>query len=207
MTLMKVRNIKDRFLSLPWVYDTLRPLAIGSLDYGRVARFCAVTPDDCVFEIGCGTGQLIPFLRCRNYLGVDTDSAALRRAKRFASPTIRFMEGDSWDRACQELNPNVVLMIGLVHHIPDDVFQSMVCRLEQGSGRLPRIVSFEATYLKGYPLSNLLSALDRGRYVRTPEAYEALFARTGLRVTRKEIIPTRLGHARYIGFHLEAPPQ
>jgi hypothetical protein len=113
------------------------------------------------------------------------------------------MEGDSWDHACQELNPSVVLMIGLVHHIPDEVFRSMVARLEQNAGKLPRIVSFESTFLKGRPVSNLLSVLDRGRHVRTPAAYEALFARTGLRVTRREIIATRLGHARYIGFHLE----
>jgi SAM-dependent methyltransferase len=200
---MNIRDIKDRFLSVPWVYDTLRPLVIGGLDYGEVARFCAVNPQDRVFEIGCGTGRLIPFLNCRSYLGVDTDSGALRRARRFSSPTVRFVEGDFWDHACQELNPSVVLMIGLVHHIPDEVFRSMVARLEQNADKLPRIVSFESTFLKGHPVSNLLSVLDRGRYVRTPAAYEALFARTGLRITHREIIATRLGHARYIGFHLE----
>jgi hypothetical protein len=199
---MSLRDFKDRFFSIPWVYDTVRQLVIGGLDYRDIARFCAVGPEDRVFEIGCG----IPFLSCRDYLGVDTDSAALRKARRFASPTIRFLEGEAWDEVCRALQPSVVLMIGLVHHIPDAAFQSMVLRLEQNGGRLPRIVSFESTVLKGYPVNNLLSALDRGRYVRTPQGYETLFARTGLRVTRKEIIATRLGHARYIGFHLEKPP-
>ncbi len=200
---MSIRNLKDRFLSIPWVYDTLRPLVIGGLDYEEVARFCAVGHGDRVLEIGCGTGQLIPFLRCQSYLGVDTDASALRRAKRFSSSAVRFMEGNSWDSACEELNPTVVLMIGLVHHISDEEFQSMVSRLKRLALQLSRIVSFESTFLQGYPVSNLLSALDRGRFVRTPAAYEALFARTGLSVTRREIIATRLGHARYIGYHLE----
>jgi SAM-dependent methyltransferase len=202
--LENVRNLKDRFLSIPWVYDRIRPLAIGGLDYGEIARFCGVSDADRVFELGCGTGSLLQFLKCRKYLGADTDSAALQRARRFSSPSIRFLEGNSWDQACEELNPTVILMIGLVHHLSDEDFQSVVSRIRRAVRGPLRIVSFESTFLPRHVISNLLSALDRGRYVRTPEAYAALFQKNGLRVIRKQIIPTRLRHARYIGFHLHS---
>src|SRR5262249_52881401 len=103
------------------------------------------------------------------------------------------------------------LMIGLVHHVSDDVFGAIIRRLRAGSTAEPRLVTFEATYFPGYPLSNLLSRLDRGRYVRTPEQYETLFRRAGLAVARREVLPRRWRAARYIGYHLRfagdpAPP-
>jgi hypothetical protein len=93
-------------------------------------------------------------------------------------------------------------MIGLVHHVSDGDFASIVARVRKASRDLPRIVTFETTYLSGYPLNNFLSRLDRGRFVRRPAEYDALFARNGLRVEHREILPTRLALARYIAYHL-----
>ncbi len=197
-----LRDLKDRFLALPWVYDTLRPLAIGLISYEEIARFSRVDETDRVLDLGCGTGQLVPFLRCCEYLGVDTDGSALARARRFSGPNIRFIEGDSWDEECRKLNPTVVLMIGLVHHVPDDTFRSVVRRFKETAHALCRIVTFDTTFLPGHPFNNLLSRMDRGRYVREPLAYEHLFQSSGLRVLRKEVLPTRLRFAVYIGYHL-----
>jgi SAM-dependent methyltransferase len=200
---MSLIELKDRFMGIPWVYDTVRPLVVGSFDHEGLARFCAVVPTDRVFDLGCGTAQLFPYLRCQRYLGVDLDAQALQRARRYAGQSARFMQGDSWDDAYRELDPTVVLMIGLVHHISDEDFRSVVRRLKNGAVSLRRIVTFDSSYFPGSIVNNLLSRLDRGKYVRRPPVYEALFAQSGLRITRKEILPTRLGYARYIGYHLE----
>jgi SAM-dependent methyltransferase len=197
-----LRDLKDRFLAVPWVYDTIRPLAIGYIDHDRLARFCRVGGSDRVFDLGCGTARLVEHLRCERYLGVDLDSFAVSRARRFQGPHVRFMAGDDWDEAFHALAPTVVLMIGLVHHVSDGDFASIVARVRKASRDLPRIVTFETTYLSGYPLNNFLSRLDRGRFVRRPAEYDALFARNGLRVEHREILPTRLALARYIAYHL-----
>src|SRR5436309_3739409 len=128
---MGLRELKDRIASVPWVYDTLRQAAIGGLSYVELARFSQVAHSDRVFDLGCGTGQLAQHLCCAKYLGVDLDSSALQRARKFASENFRFMEGDEWDDACRDLDPTVVLMIGLVHHVPDDAFQALVQRLRK----------------------------------------------------------------------------
>ncbi len=202
---MSVRNLKDRFLAVPWVYDTLRPLVAGGIDFESLATFCRTDSNDRVFDFGCGTGQLLPYLRFSAYVGVDLDASALQRASRSTAPNVRFAQGDNWDGMYRDLNPNVVLMIGVVHHLPDGDFRSVIKRLMPAGSR-PRIVTVDVSYFPGWILNNILSRMDRGRYVRSPREYEQLFRQNGLRVVRTEILPTRLRYVRYVGYHLQADP-
>jgi SAM-dependent methyltransferase len=200
---MTVRDLKDRFMAHPWVYDTIRPFFIGYIDHEHLGRFCGVRPEDRVFDLGCGTAQLLSHIRCDRYLGADLDTAALERAQRRSAPNVRFVAGNDWDAEYRALDPTLVLMIGVVHHVSDEIFGAIVRRLRAGARAAPRLVTFEATYFPGYPLSNLLSRLDRGRHVRTPEQYDALFSRQGLSVTHREVLPTQWRIARYIGYHMQ----
>jgi SAM-dependent methyltransferase len=199
---MTLRDWKNRFLGTPWVYDTLRPLVVGGLDLGVLARFCATQPGDRIFDLGCGTAQLVSHLRFERYLGVDLDPVALARAARIASPRVRFLEGDAWDGELRNLNPTCVLMIGVVHHLSDVEFRRLIERLRAGDSGSRRLVVIDVTFLEGMWLNNLLSRLDRGRHVREVASYERLYAESALRIARKEELPTRAGYVRYIGFDL-----
>jgi SAM-dependent methyltransferase len=199
---MTLREIKDRILAIPWVYDTLRPLAAGGIDFASLASFCAATPEDRIFDLGCGTGQILPHLEFQAYLGVDLDASALDRASRHAAPNIRFIEGDGWDRLYLELNPTLVLMVGVVHHLSDDAFRAIAGRL-LASDSLKRVATVDVTFFPGQRINNLLSRMDRGRFVRESQAYESLFLASGFRVVRRAILPTKLRTVRYLGYHLE----
>ncbi len=198
---MSLLRLKDRFLANPWVYDHLRPLVVGGIDHAELARFCGVGPDDRVFDLGCGTGQLVPHITCAEYLGADLDEEALKRAARYASAGVRFIHGDQWDSALGVLRPTVVLMIGVVHHLADGDFHSLIDRLRR-QGSVRRIVTLDVSYLPGEPVNNLFSRLDRGRHVRSPERYEALFREGALRITVRKTLATRLRYVHYIGYHL-----
>jgi len=100
---MTLRDWKNRFLGTPWVYDTLRPLVVGGLDLGVLARFCATQPGDRIFDLGCGTAQLVSHLRFERYLGVDLDPVALARAARIASPRQNLSRRG--DTSCACLHP------------------------------------------------------------------------------------------------------
>jgi len=199
---MSLETAKDRFLSVPWIYDTFRPLVVGGIDHEDQARFCKIEKTDRVFDLGCGTAQLLNHIHCEKYLGVDLDAYALERASRFSAGHIRFLEGDAWDDAYRELEPTVVLMIGVVHHLPDGVFQSLIQRLRQGLSSPPRLVTFDVGFFKGAVINNLFSKLDRGKYVRNIQEYEQLFHDSRLQITSREILLTRLRYVRYIGYHL-----
>ncbi len=203
---MPFRNFKDRFLAVPWIYDNLRPLVAGGIDFESLAGFCRADPNDRIFDFGCGTGQLLPLLRFSAYLGVDLDAAALRRAARLSAPRVRFAGGDKWDGIYRDFKPDLVLMIGVIHHLSDDDFRIVLRRLHP-PGLLPRIVTVDVSYFPGWVLNNLLSRMDRGRYVRSPQAYERLFSQNGLRVLRTSVLRTKLRYVRYIGYHLQADLQ
>lgn len=189
-------------MAVPWVYDKIRPVVIGGFDFEAVAEFCELKPTDRVFDLGCGTARLVPHLKFARYLGVDTDPAAVAKARDLASRQVHFLQGDGWDESYRELDPDVVLLIGVVHHVSDEDFRAIVRRIAGRSAGRPRIVTYDSTYFRRQPVNNLLSRLDRGRHVRRPEGYEALFQANGLRVLRREVLPTRLRYARYIGYHL-----
>jgi SAM-dependent methyltransferase len=203
---MDARAAKNRFLANPWVYDVLRPLAVGGIDMRAIARFCDVGPNDRVFDLGCGTGSLVPHLECASYLGVDLDRSALAHAARFERDGVRFVHGDGWDRAFCNHRPDVVLMMGLVHHLSDSGFRSVVDRLRQGLETPPRLVTMDVSFYRRRWLNNFFSRLDRGAHVREPEGYEALFRQCGLEIRRREFQETRLGWVRYVGYHLAAAP-
>jgi len=199
---MTLRDWKNRLLGTPWVYDSVRPLVVGGLDLGALARFCGTGPADRVFDLGCGTAQLVSRLEFERYLGVDLDPVALARAARLASPRIRFLEGDAWDEDFLALDPTCVLMIGVVHHLSDAEFERLVGRLRRGKSPSRRIVAVDVTFFEGMAVNNLLSRLDRGRHVRTIGGYERLYGEASLGVARKAELSTRAGYVRYIGFEL-----
>ncbi len=199
---MNLREFKDRILAVPWVYDFVRPLAAGGIDLKLLADFCGLGPDARVFDLGCGTAQLLEYLPCEQYLGSDLDSRALGRAARFASEKARFIQGDAWDEACRLIRPTVVLMIGVVHHVSDDAFASLVARLRRIDPPPGRLVTIDVSFFPGQLVNNLLSRLDRGGHVRRPSEYERLFDGSRLRILRRDILPTRMGYVRYVGYHL-----
>ena len=116
--------------------------------------------------------------------------------------TCRFIEGDGWDRLYLELNRPLVLMVRVVHHLSDDAFRAIAGRL-LASDSLKRVATVDVTFLPGHRINNLLSRMDRGRFVRESQAYESLFLASGFRVARRAVLPTKLRTVRYLGYHLE----
>ena len=97
-------------------------------------------------------------------------------------------------------------MMGLVHHLSDDGFRSLVDRLLRDQETPPRLVTMDVSYFRGRWLNNVFSRLDRGAHVREPEGYDALFRQCGLEIRRRGFVETRLGWVRYVGYHLAAKP-
>ena len=74
-----------------------------------------------------------------------------------------------------------------------------------GSKALRRIVTQDIVYLPGEPVSNFFARLDRGRFCRRRDEYEALVTQAGFRVLSSSIVrshPTP-GRAKYLNMALE----
>jgi SAM-dependent methyltransferase len=197
----------QRLLGTPFVYDHIRPLAVGGLDMSPFYERVGCVRDSVVLDIGCGTGDALRYLKqFRRYVGVDTDPIAVEFARR------RYAGREDIDfqcRTCQEqdvaaLQPTEIVLGGVLHHVPDDVAHQLL-KLTASSPRLRRVATLDIVFLPGERLSNLLARLDRGRFCRTPEAYKALARSAGLAVTSSSVVRShpRTGIAKYWTMTLE----
>jgi SAM-dependent methyltransferase len=194
-------NLYQRLLGNPFVYNRLRPLAVGGLDMSPFYSSIGASEDSVVLDVGCGTGDALRYLKVfRTYLGVDTDPVAIKFAReRYGQRAHVAFDCRQCEAAdVERLEPTEILLGGLLHHLPDDVAKSLLA-LAAASPRLRRIATLDIVFLPGEPVSNLLARLDRGRFCRRPDEYERLAQASGLQVTRSQVVRShpRTGLAKY----------
>ncbi len=142
-----------------------------------------------VLDLGCGAGQIMPFLRARSYIGVDLNPAHVEAAKA-KFPTGDFRAGDAISFV--ETVPekfDLITMIGLLHHLDDQ----QVIRIMHGAKRAlnpgGRVIAFDAGFEKNQnPIAWAMSKMDSGRNVRTLEGYLAL---------ERQVFSTATGYLRH----------
>jgi len=181
--------VLDRVLGTPWVYEYIRPLATGGIDYSRAYQRLRCDASSVVLDLGCGTGDALRYLTVfDSYLGIDTDERATRYATsrwqgrsnaRFES---RFCTPDD----VRTIAPTHVAMMGLLHHLDDDQVVETL-EMMRRSARLTRVLTLDIVYLPGHPYNNFLARLDRGRFCREEASYVALAERSGLRIVERII--------------------
>ncbi len=203
-------SLFDRFLGHPFVFEHVRPLAVGGVDMSHAYRRLGLGPDSVVVDIGCGTGDALKHIDSfHSYLGIDTDPRAIAFAQERwkTRPNARFECRLCTPADLRDVAPTHVALIGLLHHLTDSEALELLGLLHQ-SPRLVRAVTLDIVYLPGRPYNNLLARLDRGRYCRTPDAYAALALAAGLRVADRYVErshPTR-GLVQYYVLELTPPP-
>ena len=189
-------KLVERILGHPWIFDYVRPLAVGGIDMSSAYRRLACDDSAVVLDVGCGTGDALTHIgRFRDYLGLDTDEVALRhaRTRHAARAQVQF--------ECRICNPSDftrrpvshVSMIGLLHHLTDQEAIDLLGMLRE-CPTLVRAVSLDIIYLDGRWYNNLLARFDRGKYCRTAAGYTELVRSAGLQCKTQSIVrshPTR----------------
>jgi SAM-dependent methyltransferase len=189
-------SLYRRIVGHPIVYEYVRPLVVGGIDMSPAYTRLGVGREATVLDIGCGTGDALEHLgEFGSYLGLDTDAEAVSYAKtrHQARLNARFECRECTKADLVEYAPTHVSMIGLLHHLPDDVAVELLASLKQ-SARLSAAVTLDIVYLDGHHYNNLLARLDRGKHCRTRSAYIELAQRAGLTVRDTALVkshPTR----------------
>ena len=71
-------NLYQRLLGTPFVYNHVRPLAVGGIDMSPFYRRIEARSDSTVLDVGCGTGDALHYLDTfERYFGIDTDQVAI----------------------------------------------------------------------------------------------------------------------------------
>ena len=165
---MRISNV----LALPLAYRAFNVL-IGA-PHARaifVREHVRPTPGQRVLDIGCGVGEMVPFLPGIDYLGFD-ESAEYVRTARAHHPGVCF----SCERIdSHSVNPetfDLALAIGVLHHLNDAEALALL-RLAHTSLRPGgRLVTLDGCYASGQSaVSRWLLSRDRGRHVRQRDEY------------------------------------
>jgi SAM-dependent methyltransferase len=202
-------RLYQRLLGTPFVYEHVRPLVVGGVDYSAAWNDLNVTSDEIIVDVGCGTGDGHRYLRhYKTYYGFDTDPLAVDYARRRttgrANVTLEarlLVEAD-----LQRIKPDKVMLGSLLHHLSDSQALDLLGMLAR-TPNLKRVTTADIIPLEGRPLNNFFVRLDRGRFPRTAEGYTGLAERAGLKVVRtslERIHPTR-GLMMYFLMGLERP--
>jgi len=189
-------KLVERVLGHPWVYEHVRPLAVGGIDMSSAYQLLGCDERAVVLDIGCGTGDALRHIQhFADYLGLDTDPSALThaRARHAGRPRVSFERRVCSTEDFRQRPVSHVSMVGLLHHLSDSEALELLGLLARCT-TLVRAVSLDIVYLDGRWYNNLLASLDRGRYCRTGAGYAALARDAGLNVRSQRIVrshPTR----------------
>ena len=168
-----IRPILDR----PFFYEFYHSL-IGANHRSRVlvAEYIRPKPHDRILDIGCGPGNMLPFLPQCEYLGVDANPAYIASAQRRYGNRGEFVCERVSHHSVQQFGAfDVVLALGLIHHLEDseakDLFRIGYTALKPGG----RMITNDGCYTVGQSVAKrFLLSRDRGQFVRTQEQYAEL---------------------------------
>ncbi len=172
-----------RILSLGGVYAAVQALAGANRARRWLAtHFWRVAADAKVVDVGCGTGEVLDFLpKTVRYVGFDLSAHYIARAQARYGTRAEFFVGTAAELLGKSdtrlLDADLVLCNGLLHHLEDaEVLEilTLATRVMKPGGRL---VCLEPTMLaRQVPWSRWMMAQDRGKNIRSEQAWKALVA-------------------------------
>ena len=155
--------VLDRVLGTPWVYEYIRPLAVGGIDYSRAYQSLRCDQGSVILDLGCGTGDALRHLGAfDSYVGIDTDERAIRYARtRWAGrANVRFESRLCTPDDIRSIAPTHIAMVGLLHHLHSgEQFGPVGTIISMLSGLALFFFAFSGLYL--------YIQMYRGRLVRT----------------------------------------
>jgi SAM-dependent methyltransferase len=172
-------------LSHGWAYDLLQ-YALGGARTRRWIQqeFIRARAGERVLDVGCGTADVLSVLPDVEYIGFDISEAYVARARSRWGSRGRFYAQQLDRDAMMSLGAfDLVLATGVLHHLGDHELTTLFELLPSALTRAGRIVTVDPCFVdKQNPIARSLIKNDRGKYVRSPQAYVALATSSGLDV-------------------------
>jgi SAM-dependent methyltransferase len=174
-----------KILALPFVYNLFKRM-IGTAEARSffVRTYVRPKKGDKILDIGCGTADILDLLSDIEYTGFDMSQEYINSAKKkYGERGMFICKRVSADMASGLGTYDIILAKGILHHLNDDeaveLFKlSRIILKPKG-----RLITFDGCYVEGQsPIARYLLSRDRGRYVRTKDAYLDMANRVFFRV-------------------------
>jgi SAM-dependent methyltransferase len=131
-----------------------------------------------ILEIGCGPGTILRYLPQSEYLGFDLSSRYIELARR-RFPQARFVcERVSQFSLAKQHSFDVVLALGIVHHLEDEEAQQLFRIAHDALKPGGKLVTVDGVWTRDQSAAaRWLLARDRGQYVRSEPEYVGIASR------------------------------
>jgi SAM-dependent methyltransferase len=172
-------------LQLPHLYVLSQRLFGGA----AVRRDCLEALDprsgQRLLDVGCGPAYYLPWIAPGvDYYGFDTEARYIAWARaRFGARGTFFCEAFAEKHLETLPRFDKVLLLGLLHHLDDRDADTLLDLVARALGPGGRVVTLDTCFdARLSPLARWIARHDRGRHVRSGEAFAAMAERRFLRV-------------------------
>lgn len=170
-----IRNI----LSSAAVYELFqRVLGAHDVRSRFVNDFIRPRPGMRVLDIGCGPAEILAYLPEVDYQGFDISPEYIERARKHFGGRGQFHCRELSRLDVEQQAPfDIVLMIGVLHHLHDEAATGVLRLVGQALKPGGRLLTMDPCLEPGqHPIARFLVRNDRGQYVRVRSGYAALGA-------------------------------
>jgi SAM-dependent methyltransferase len=163
-------------LALPWVYRLFGRLVGGDARSAFVRDYLKVRPGQRILDIGCGPADLLACLPEVDYVGIDLSAHYIEAARARYGKRGRFICESVADTVVREpASADLVTAMGVLHHLDDAEARRLLEVARQALKPGGRFVALDGVWHPDQSrLARWVLSKDRGRFIRTAEAYVAL---------------------------------
>jgi len=183
-------------LSSPIIYDISQSImGAHRLRTNFVTEFIKPFDGCTILDIGCGTADILSYLPTVAYTGFDISSEYIERARSRFGQRGKFIDKELTFNDVENMpKVDIVLGLGLLHHLDNDVAVSVLLMAKQALKPGGRFLSFDPCFdAKQNPIARMLIRMDRGQNVRTRHGYEKIantvFEQSAVHVRHRAWIP------------------
>jgi ubiquinone/menaquinone biosynthesis C-methylase UbiE len=173
-------GIQERLLSNPSIFSFFNFIIGGNSRTNRIIEeYVSPHPEQVVVDIACGRGEYSKKIRVSNYIGIDSNPSYITHAAKNYSEFGSFHCCDVSDLSTVLSGQKIdkALLIGILHHLTDTQARNMIKDIAENLADGGEIISVDPVFTPEQGLiARLLAASDRGKYVRSVDGHQSLFA-------------------------------
>lgn len=152
--------------------------ALGA-DHARrvhISKYIQPKVGERILDVGCGPADVLEYLPSVSYIGVDFEPNYIATARERFGDRATFMCKDVTLMQQEDLEPfDTILATGLLHHLSDGEVRTLLDACKKLLKPTGKMVTYDGCRVPNqHPFDRWMLDNDRGKFVRTRDAYAEL---------------------------------
>jgi len=177
---MSLINLLSRVLGLPACYKLFSRVVGGESVWRQyLSDYVKPVAGEKILDIGCGPADILDYLPPVDYTGLDISPEYIASARKRFGTKGRFLCDDVGSATLERERGtfSLVTATGVLHHLDDERAAKLFGLAHRSLRPGGRLITYDGCFVpEQSKTARWLLTHDRGKFVRTPEAYLRLAA-------------------------------